>query len=145
MRRTPINRGTSQLKRKAWLRTRKPMKRTRWREKGDPTYRAKVRSLPCCARSLSQCFGRIDPHHAGWDHSKGEGKGTGIKATDSTCVPLCRRHHQQLEWLQGPFSDWDKASRRLWVTDRIEETRAAIALMEMPSDGHGSRRSGGMR
>ena len=136
---------TSQLKRKAWLRTRKPMKRTRWKEKGDPTYRAKVRRLPCCARSLSPCFGRLDPHHAGWDHSKGEGRGTGIKADDSTCIALCRKHHRELETLAGCFKDWDKAVRREFVDQCIAWTRAAIAAMEGAGTGHGSRRTGGLR
>lgn len=48
----------------------------------SPEYLDYIRSMPCyvCQNSPSE------PHHTG-------AGGVGVKGSDFTCVPLCRRHH----------------------------------------------------
>ena len=138
-RRTPIARGTSRLQRKAMKR--KPPKRT-----DDPGYLAKVRLLPCMAAGLpsphpggfgENCYGRRHAHHATYD------RGYGQKNPDAFAFCLCETHHTCFHAGCCVFDGWDKAKRREWQEECVAATKAAIALMEMPSDGHGARR--GMR
>lgn len=114
-------RGTGALKRKGPIKRRPPAKSS----PAEEAYKEFIRQQPCCAAEFSACHGRIDPHHAGWNHAQGEGRGTALKAVDWTCIPLCRRHHGQLETLDrgGPFRDWTKDIRRTWVTVQITEMR----------------------
>ena len=53
----------------------------------DPLYRRFIKSLPCVA-----CLRRwwVDPCHTG-PH------GVGQKSCDMTCIPLCRKHHQEYD------------------------------------------------
>ncbi len=53
----------------------------------DPLYRRFIKMLPC-AVCLTQRG--VDPCHTG-PH------GTGQKACDLSCVPLCRKHHDQFD------------------------------------------------
>lgn len=157
MKRTPIKRKRA-LTRRARLRPISP-KRKRTDTPRDRAWMDAVKQLPCLAIGLveyatrpyfvnawaTECDGPIDPHHAGWNHSKGEGKGTAIKAKDDSCVPLCRRHHQCAETLAGPFRGWTKQQRREWMDEAIAKTRAAVeAMTSNAHDGHGARRTGGL-
>lgn len=65
-------------------------KRSRWEK---PQFLAWVKTQPCA------CCGNPadDPHHLiGW----GQG-GTGTKAHDAFCIPLCRKHHNELHGSAG--------------------------------------------
>lgn len=87
----------------------------------DPQYMTWVRGLGCLFEATSySCDGPIDAHHAGIN------KGMGRKADDDTCIPLCRKHHQDLECLTGVASfklGWDKAVRRAFHEQAIEAVR----------------------
>lgn len=43
-----------------------------------------IRSLPCIV-----CRNPAEPHHT-------ESGGVGLKGSDFSCVPLCRKHHREL-------------------------------------------------
>ncbi len=54
-----------------------------------------IKTLPCAARdpmlplaAVGPCLGPVEADHAGG------GSGMGRKADDSTCIPLCQRHHR---------------------------------------------------
>lgn len=53
----------------------------------DPAYRRFIKTLPCAA--CLKCS-RVDPCHTG-PH------GIGQKSSDLSCIPLCRRCHQQFD------------------------------------------------
>lgn len=110
------------------LRRSKPMRKRAPRRGDCPEYLQAVRELGyCCAGKFfgreQECFGRLDPHHAG------RRPGVGLKASDTTAIPLCRWHHDAAHGLYGPFHHWDKAKLREWMEFRIGETLAAVALM----------------
>jgi hypothetical protein len=52
-------------------------------------YMVAVRRLPCC---VCDAPGPSDPHHL---HGVGY-RGSGTKAPDVWCIPLCRGHHDEL-------------------------------------------------
>lgn len=87
----------------------------------DEAYKKFVKGLQCCAWDMSPCFGPVDSHHAGLD------KGMGLKPHDRSCIPLCRRHHDHLHSLTGPFADSPKESIRGWLAVAVGETQAAYA------------------
>lgn len=53
----------------------------------DPLYRRFIKSLPCvaCLKTWN-----VDPCHTG-PH------GVGQKSCDLSCIPLCRKHHQEYD------------------------------------------------
>lgn len=116
MKRTP-------LKRKSTL---KRTQMRRWPKRNptppeDLAYMDRVRRLPCCARHLSQCSGRITAHHAG------KKPGMRIKADVSTCIPLCAGHHMfGIESFSGVFRDWTREQARKWQDEQIEKTREDV-------------------
>jgi hypothetical protein len=61
----------------------------------DPLYLRFVKSLPCVA-----CLTRwnVDPCHTG-PH------GIGQKSCNLSCIPLCRKHHQQFDADPRGFTD----------------------------------------
>lgn len=56
----------------------------------DFAYMSWIKSQPCvvCEKLRLLNFGTIYAHHAGQ-------RGTGQKAADRTCIPLCWRHHDR--------------------------------------------------
>lgn len=55
----------------------------------NPLYREFVRSEPCLLAALGNCRGEVEAAHSG-PH------GTGQKADDLTCLPLCGiEHHRE--------------------------------------------------
>ena len=84
----------------------------------NPAYVTWVRSLFCVLSSLRECWGRTEPHHAG------KKPGVGLKAADDTCIPLCVRHHRELEDKSGFFKGWAKDEMRTWEDAMIAETQA---------------------
>ncbi len=103
LRRTPLARGTSTLKR-SWIKRKRP----RVRDDADPKYRAWLRRQNC---AVPGCPARpCDPHH----HSL-LGAGMAKKAPDRFSFSLCNGHHVHgLHKLAGFFKGWTKERLRKW-------------------------------
>mgnify|MGYP001565150064 CR=1 FL=1 len=90
----------------------------------DMAYLAWCRAQPCSVgvwlRSFKDCRLPIDPHHAG-RHVHG----LGAKPNDDTAMPACRRHHDDLQFLTGPFKGWGDAERQAWQDREIARHRSA--------------------
>jgi hypothetical protein len=109
MKRTP-------LRRKNWLNRKATRVRRRSAYKERPRDMDRINwiwTLPCAARKLSGCFGRVEADHAGR-------RGIGRKAPDDTCIPLCSRHHGQRDAFKGPFREWDQQRMRHWLATLVE-------------------------
>ena len=78
------------------------------------------RRLPCCARDLGPCWGRIEADHAG-------PRPLGRKCSDDETIPLCSGHHRARTDLAGPFRGWGREQMRAWLDAQIEQTQAAMA------------------
>lgn len=94
----------------------------------DHAYLAWVRAQPCLllgiedrmyTRPPGECWGAIEAHHAGVK------PGVGLKADDRTAIPLCHRHHRELEDKSGWFEGWTKAAMREYEDARISEVQNA--------------------
>jgi hypothetical protein len=73
-----------------------------------------VKGQPCLMRGVwDRCSGPVEADHAGR-------RGIGQKAHDSTCIPLCHRHHQASRF---PL-DWSQAQRRAWLHAAVVYTQA---------------------
>jgi hypothetical protein len=128
MRRTPLNRGTKPLRRTTRLRARGNTAYRR-RERDVP-YMLWVKRQPCMLRQIcphpsmpvgfatTPCEGRVEADHMG-------ARGTGQKADDRTCVPMCRRHHSERHAHAGTFFSLTRDDLRAWRTAAIERTQAA--------------------
>lgn len=121
-RRTPLARGSAQLRNS-------PMKRSRMKRrprkarpgKDDKAYVAWVKQQPCCAANAAQrCWRTVDPHHK-------TGAGMGARAHDHETMPLCRLHHDQLDDFKGPFLGWTRAQRMEWQEAQIALHRMRYA------------------
>lgn len=62
------------------------------REGNSHTHLAAIRKLPCCIPDCNKVG--CDPHHlkAGTNE-----RGIGLRSSDRWTVPLCRRHHDEVE------------------------------------------------
>ena len=88
----------------------------------DADYLARVRELPCCARTLGDmfgCRGRIEVDHAGR-------KPAGRKCSDDETVPMCSLHHSERHTFIGLFGGWSRAQMRAWLDEQIAATRAHL-------------------
>lgn len=146
--RTPMKRGTSELKRSGPLTTKKPMARgesqlaravkpirARSKTNSNPrpaTGEAKLcKGQPCYLRIPGACTGAAhDPCHS---NQAAHGKGKGIKAHDVYTVPGCRSCHEVLD--QGArftraekFALWDDAYAR-WQP--VRDQLAAIVVKKI--------------
>lgn len=92
---------------------------------GDPEYLAWVRTLPCCAPSVTQCDSPPPqhPHHE-------TGAGMGMKAPDRRTMPLCWTHHRCFHDGMGPFAGWSTEERRRWQEERIAACLAEHVVFE---------------
>jgi hypothetical protein len=110
---------------------RKPMARRLPRRlftaQNDEARKAWVRTQVCNLVSSGFCDGPTEAHHAG------KKPGMGMKADDSTTVPLCRRHHRLITDHAGPFTGMTRAKLRELQDKWIAETTARYLA-------HGSRR-----
>lgn len=102
VRRTP-------LKRKTPLR---PRSLTRKGHERDADYLAFVHWCKCYLANGSayECRGPIEADHAG-------DRAFGKKASDKTCIPLCRRHHRHRTGTinrDGHFRGWSKDQMHAW-------------------------------
>jgi len=62
---------------------------------------------------LGRCEGRVEADHLGR-------RGSGRKAHDSTCIPLCRYHHRASRFPRN----WTQAQRRAWLHAAVVYTQA---------------------
>lgn len=93
----------------------------------DNAYRAYVRGLSCVVAPHG-CTGGIEAHHAGND------RGLGQRADDSTCIPLCLKHHTEWHAASGPFKTMKKQERRDWAKSAIERTQKQYADSRWPGE-----------
>jgi hypothetical protein len=56
----------------------------------DQKYKDWLKERNCILKSFWSCEGPIDPAHT-------VGNGRGSKGPDSSCVPLCRKHHDEMD------------------------------------------------
>lgn len=109
------------LKRKRYMRKR----RARRIERQTPMEQAFVHWLhdqPCALRSW-ECNGSIQAAHFR------DMTGLGRKERDETCIPLCRKHHEDYDQAKNYFAAWDRGWRKLWHQARQSETRAIWAAL----------------
>lgn len=67
-----------------------------------------------------RCDGPVEAHHAGT-------RGTGQKAPDDTCIPLCQHHHRCITDRAGPFADWPRGAVKAWELAMVEIYRLRYA------------------
>lgn len=102
-----------------------PRRATRPSPERDDGYMERVRELPCRARLLPDyCESTMEAHHAG------RKPGLALKASDYTCIPLCRRHHAQLEERRGVFLGWTKVMVRQWSDAQIAAVQALLGYRQ---------------
>lgn len=94
---------------------RAPKPRSRYRQRERHTaYMLWVKRQPCLMRGVwGSCEGRVEADHAG-RRPKGQ------KAHDSTCIPLCHRHHQASRFPRS----WTQEQRRAWLHAAVVYTQA---------------------
>lgn len=121
-RRTELKRGKS-LRRKTWMRQRRATPR-RSERVYDAERRRWARRQPCAVRidppdpnRLTTCSGRVEADHMG-------DRAAGRKASDDTCVGLCRQHHRERTDHSGAFFELDKEQLRAWRERAIARTQA---------------------
>jgi hypothetical protein len=118
-RKTPMARGSSQLRRSAMPRGR-PGKQPP--HKRDDAFKRFVLTLECCAPKDPRypCWGPMTPSHKHED-------GKGIKSHDRTLLPKCVGHHGQYEDKSGVFKGFTKQQTRDWHDN---ESARVIKLYE---------------
>jgi len=92
----------------------------------DTAYMLWVKTQPCCAYAgpwpaplIWPCDGPVEADHAGG------GAGMGRKADDSTCIPLCQRHHRSPGLEHLVHGKVPHGSVRVWKREQATLTRAA--------------------
>jgi len=81
----------------------------------DYEYMGFVKCQPCLLGHLRDCEGPVEADHAG--------ERVGYRAPDSSCISLCSKHHRDRHASAGFFSTMTRAQRRVWLDDKIAETR----------------------
>lgn len=102
-----------------------PKKKREKRPGNSEKHLSSIRTLPCAIPGCTVVG--CDPHHLKSGAAASE-RGTSLKATDRWTVPLCRRHHDEIERL---------GSRRegRWFADHgIEPVGLAAALWSASPD-----------
>lgn len=125
MRRKALGRGLTQLRRKTRLRARSRTNSHRRRERDLP-FMAWVATLPCRLEFVGGrhvCRGRVQVDHAGNRFTDGNG----IRAHDTTCIPLCTKHHRERTSYRGYFKNWVAAGMRAWCDEQIHLMRLDYA------------------
>jgi hypothetical protein len=85
-----------------------------------------VKRQPCLMRGVwGTCESWVEADHAGR-------RGAGRKAHDSTCIPLCKRHHHASRFPRA----WPQAQRRAWLHAAVVYTQACAraAGVQVPVD-----------
>lgn len=99
----------------------------------DDGYMGRVRGLPCRvlvhvgsvwipAPENFVCEGPVEAHYAG------RKPGVALKASDYTCIPLCRKHRRAWTDRLGAFASpgWTNAERRRWSDAQVAEVQAIL-------------------
>lgn len=138
MKRTPLKRGTSRLKRSPMKRKssmsstplsmskkrKSPKHKTKYaRRERDLVFMRWVKTLPCLlagADGAGPCTGVVEADHAGVS-------GIGQKAPDITCIPLCSIHHLNRHAHTGYFRYRTKEWTREWRVAAIAKTQGEYA------------------
>jgi hypothetical protein len=78
-----------------------------------------VKLQRCAARALGRCDSSsfVEADHAG-------SRGLGVKADDTTCIPLCSKHHRERTEFAGDFACFNKNMMRTWLAAVVDSTRA---------------------
>ena len=122
MKRSPLQRR-SPLRARPRNHRRARVSRYQRRER-NVRYMLFVKTLDCRALVTipgHRCFGPTESDHAGR-------RGTGQKADDTTCIPLCQQAHRHRHDFAGPFRSWSQARMRRWLEEAIVATQlSAIA------------------
>jgi len=90
-----------------------------------------VKTLPCVLAGVASagvCDGPVEADHAG-------SRGVGQKAPDSTCIPLCSKHHRDRTDMRGAFGAFFAREMRSWCDAMITRTQETARLrgIEVPS------------
>ena len=85
----------------------------------EPKRTAWIRTLQCCAHTMSECRFGVEAHHAGAVRVKGR------RPHDNTAIPMCRIHHDALHSLCGPFKGWHRPDVRKFSDPMINLYREA--------------------
>lgn len=103
----------------------------------DEPFKDFVRALPCLLAERGECWHSDlrDPDHAAKKTAMGRVE------DDTSCIPLCRRHHSDRHDHRGYFKLWDRERMEKWRTARIDETRQAYDDFVARSLSAGSRRT----
>jgi len=123
MKRTP-------LRRKAPIRSSSKRSSYRRRER-DYEHMAIVRRLPCSVRNWNilsggpdsgdaLCLGEVQADHMGR-------RTMGMKASDDSCAPMCRKHHDHRTNFLGFFKGFNKAAMRDFTAWAIDSARRHVA------------------
>jgi len=67
-------------------------------------------------RDPTPCTGRVQADHMGM-------RGLGQKADDSTCAPMCERHHRERTDKFGSFAHVSREDLRAWCARAIARTQ----------------------
>lgn len=92
----------------------------------DMDYMGWVKRLPCLLAYYSPCEGAVEADHAG-------PRALGRKAHDSTCIPLCTKHHRERTDYHGLFWGWDGHRMREWCDRAIAATQDRLLSMGVRS------------
>ena len=96
---------------------------------------AAIRTLPCVIPGCMICD--CDPHHLKSGPASSE-RGMGQKATDRWAVPLCRRHHDEVEplssraelaWFEKHGVEPLELAAALWMVSPDRASMARIVLV----------------
>ena len=121
-RKTPLRASCPTLKRGKPLPAKRAKGERRTTAVRDRAYLDAVKTLPCCASHLpgvDPCWGPIDPHHT-------TRHGAGVKGDDDKAIPLCRKHHGNVEDLSGPFKGWKRSARDAWYGVQVILTQGRL-------------------
>lgn len=110
---------------------RKPIRKRRTKPRRgplrDPKYRAWVRDHFCelwIKKPLGYippwCYGMVEPAHT-------QNNGTSSKGPDSSCVPLCRKHHREYDAGRKAFEQkyglkMREIAKELWERYQVEHS-----------------------
>jgi hypothetical protein len=117
------------VKRGGWIPRHTPLKAARAAKRRvapdrvrDPAHLAKVRKLPCIVGlTYPGCKGANQASH------DDNGKGAGLKTSDTTCCSMCAAHHQQWTDHTGWCKGWSRESRRVWFRAATVATLVELA------------------
>jgi hypothetical protein len=118
------------VKRGGWIRRTRPMRRRASRRvqrktDADRAFLSWLHLQACRLHWIGGHYGCDGPIQAA--HFR-DMTGVGRKEPDITCVPLCRRHHEQYDQAKGYFAGMTRDERKGWHRHQQFETQVAFAM-----------------